>query len=186
MSKNVGTAKNLDLKPGDSVQFVERESESMSVINVKVLPEGSPFPGQVKLCLSGYGDGIFDDEQFRIISRADDTPNPRASVSPDHSFEKPDNTPKLWRDMSDAEKGALLLADHRGDLIEAYVNDHDWKGWVKRSFPSFADGNAYRVKPEPVRERIEIVNDDGITIGRGSVFTEKGKPDWDSIKMEEL
>jgi hypothetical protein len=59
---------------------------------------------------------------------------------------------KLWRDMTDAEQGALLLAYHRGKDIECNNWMNDDLGWIiieEPSWPSWADNCAYRVKPEP-------------------------------------
>jgi len=45
-------------------------------------------------------------------------------------LDRDDDTPKLWRDMTDAEKGALLLAEHEGKEIPGL------------------DAFAYRVRPK--------------------------------------
>jgi len=65
---------------------------------------------------------------------------PRASVSPDHAWEA--DTPKLWRDMTDSEKGALLLAHHEGKVIERHCRD----GWRAVLHTFWHDDVAYRVK----------------------------------------
>jgi hypothetical protein len=100
-----------------------------------------------------------------------------------HVFNRSEFRPKLWRDMTPEEKGALLLAEHEGKVIECYF----LSGWVECN-PEWYEFNAYRVRPEPKREteRVTIVNADGVTIGIGTVVCENGKPDCDSIKMEEL
>ena len=53
--------------------------------------------------------------------------------------------PPLFRDLSDAEQGALLLAKHRGQKIES------WGRWIWYELPEprFHDGNAYRIAPTP-------------------------------------
>ena len=56
-----------------------------------------------------------------------------------------DDTPTTWRDMTDAEKGALLLAHHEGKVVE---NSFDGSHWVA-SEPIWAGRYTYRIKPEP-------------------------------------
>ena len=55
-----------------------------------------------------------------------------------------------FRDMSDIEKGALLLAKHQGKPLQYLSFNSTWAdmGWNS----SFADGATYRVKPQPVVE----------------------------------
>ena len=56
------------------------------------------------------------------------------------------NTPTLWKDMTDAEKGTLLLACHNGETLQS----HFMRGWSDlctfepRLYPRFA----YRIKPK--------------------------------------
>lgn len=54
--------------------------------------------------------------------------------------------PITWGDMSDEEKGALLLAHQRMGVIEVYDPDDD--EWVCEE-PLWGDDFCYRVKPEP-------------------------------------
>ena len=60
------------------------------------------------------------------------------------------DTPKLWQNMTDAEKGALLLAHHEGKELQAY-------GWVSKRWMEvnnlWVDTCAYRIKPEPKKPR---------------------------------
>jgi hypothetical protein len=69
------------------------------------------------------------------------------------------NQPKLWKDMTDAEKGALLLADQRGEEIQGTVPNgggHNWVSWTECQRPCWDDGTAYRVKPKaPKVETVE-------------------------------
>ncbi|MGB1215066.1 MAG: hypothetical protein ACPG4X_16990 [Pikeienuella sp.] len=55
--------------------------------------------------------------------------------------------PTIWRDMSDAEKGALLLAEHDGKPIE--VRGPHMKNWRSKRFGVLNSTCAYRVKPDP-------------------------------------
>jgi len=71
-----------------------------------------------------------------------------------------DETPTLWRDMTPAEKGALLLAHHEGKAIEWLARvqpENDWGEWSPCDDDclwdgtSFGEGFAYRIAPpEPV------------------------------------
>lgn len=72
------------------------------------------------------------------------------------------DTPTLWRDMTDAEKGALLLAHHQGKVIEwngVSEKKGEWIGWDECDEDCLWDGGfdghgfAYRIKPEPKKPR---------------------------------
>ena len=107
--------------------------------------------------------------------------------------------PKTWRDMTPEEKGALLLAEHEGKVIEvcdlAYPDE-----WYEGYDPCFEDDCAYRIKPEPKRERVVLVGrmdtPDSWAFFISEVYpfdshritfdTIDGKPDPSSIKIEEL
>ena len=91
--------------------------------------------------------------------------------------------PALWTSMTDAEKGAILLAKYDGKEIEgfSYV-----RGWVSHK-GSFSHARAYRIKPEPVRETVELVNFHESARGYCITFTTTdGEPDLSSIKMEKM
>jgi len=104
-------------------------------------------------------------------------------------------TPTLWRDMTDAEKGALLLANHEGKVIE-FNNGSD--PWITLSGDfDWMRQHAYRIKPEPkVKAVTRHAGSENIwtwTLIRGGADTHRitfntidGKPDCDSIKMELL
>lgn len=62
-------------------------------------------------------------------------------------IEEPD-TPKTWREMTDAEKGALLLAHHEGKAIESKFPKA--ANWLPAGTPAWVNGGCYRIKPEPV------------------------------------
>jgi hypothetical protein len=61
------------------------------------------------------------------------------------------DTPKLWRDMTPEEKGALLLAQHEGKAIECLDPSNESDVWDALE-PSWFEDLAYRVKPEPKNE----------------------------------
>ena len=60
-------------------------------------------------------------------------------------------TPKLWRDMTPEEKGALLLAHHEGKAIEWWTGGTNWRHCHD---PEWQPDCAYRVRPEPKRETV--------------------------------
>jgi hypothetical protein len=63
------------------------------------------------------------------------------------------DTPKLWRDMTDAEKGELLLAHHEGKEIECNIDNGVWF----YSDPQWNAAHAYRIKPKA--PKVEKVTD---------------------------
>lgn len=103
------------------------------------------------------------------------------------------DAPKLWRDMTPEEKGALLLAHHEGKTIELFIGDDGWSACS----PYWADDVAYRVKPEPVVETISIYSvrpccglfgpdRDSDDTHRITFDVIDGVPDCASVKMEKL
>jgi len=52
---------------------------------------------------------------------------------------------KPFGELDDATKGALLLAHHRGEVIEFWEN-----GWHAIDNPMWTDKDRYRVQPKPV------------------------------------
>ena len=61
--------------------------------------------------------------------------------------EKQTDTPKLLRDMSEAELGALMSAELRGKTIQYFdISRGIWHD--SRGGPLWAVGTPYRVKPE--------------------------------------
>ena len=110
-------------------------------------------------------------------------------------------TPKLWRHMTDAEKGALLLAQHEGKVIEWL----DCAGCWNATPCPWKGQYAYRVRPEPKVEAVKLhgrkynnqIDPSGVwdfdsnecQLDDTHVITFNlidGKPDASSIKMEEL
>lgn len=155
-----GTLEDLDVKPGDVVTF--RGDGYFTVMQDKCL-KSHQSGERVE-----YRDSWNTVRAFRIVSRASDTP-------------------RLWREMTDAEKGALLLAHHDGKVIEnCQKGDEEWF----TSEPCWSGNFAYRVKPEPVQETFGI---NWKKYGWNTTDTHRitfdlidGEPDCDSIKMEEL
>lgn len=61
----------------------------------------------------------------------------------------PGNNPKTWGEMTDAEKVDLLLAHHKGKVIEYYSTLYGKWRIPDLSVVSWHNCNAYRVRPEP-------------------------------------
>ena len=183
MTKEIGTLKELDVKPGDVVELEGCFGDNMTVIECP--PRKGCFGDHWELDCEVGGLGLYSlDQKFRIVSRA---PEPKATP------------PKLWKDMTPEEKGALLLAHHEGEVIEC------WQWLTNRWLvikPSFDDDSAYRVKPEPVVETRTITSwgtlnqwlrDGDVSRVHESHCKYKitfnlidGKPDCNSVKMEEI
>lgn len=165
-----GTLAELNVKPGDVVTFGAGSRLAM----ITGPQQGSYFPAT-------WG----DPQEATMISNEGLTPWRIAFRAP-----QPE-APKLWRDMSPEEKGALLLAHHEGEVIEwtRCPGDIEFKRNSKSGGrPIWDDRHAYRIRPEPKleTERVTIVNADGMVIGRGTIITENGSPDPASIRMEPM
>ena len=170
------TLAELNVKAGDVVEYISNGTVN-TVNEASVLGEDSCYEGQVRADLSEYGWGIFDQEQFRIISRTSDTP-------------------KTWGELSDEDKGPIALAFVQGKAIEDMTSNGEW---VDMDGPRFHDTRKYRIRPEPKRETVAKF---GYFAGSEWVFgsgppsiydthsitftTTDGEPDLDSIKMEAL
>jgi len=91
-----------------------------------------------------------------------------------------------WCEWSKAAKGALLLAEHDGKVIEAIDPSSPPDTWEHTCV--FLLWLAYRVKPEPVRETVTLMIDDGSMGGPraiGTIDLIDGGPDYNSIKIGE-
>ena len=168
-----GTLKELNLKPGDVVEwggFTYIAFENPKPRAAAGVWAGTEEKGWVQ---DGNHNGL--DTIFRLISRA---------------------TPKTWGEMTDAEKGALLLAAHEGKVIE-WDHHNNFSTWEPCDEDCLWDDEFYyRVRPEPVRETVTLTgypargyfhHDLGSQDTHRITFTtENGKPVCDSIRMEEL
>jgi len=164
MTQEYKTLRELDVKPGDVVRN--------NVARTEIIADTSGHECSME---SGYT-WLWDNPVWRIVSRASDTP-------------------KLLRDMTDAEIGALVRANNEGKVIEGLWIDEET--WTVLSEAHFHNMNmAYRVRPEPKRETVMLhgsVTDElwgraqtGYDTYRITFDLIDGKPDCDSIKMEEL
>jgi len=84
--------------------------------------------------------------------------------------------PKLWRDMTDAEKGALLLAHHEGKVIEWVHPKTKIKiGWDECDKDCLWDADfAYRIKTESSFLPLED----------GKTYRTAEKGDWECIHVD--
>lgn len=64
------------------------------------------------------------------------------------------NAPKLWKDMTPEEKGALLLAHHEGKVIEWYDPVEDI--WLIEGYHDWDPELSFRVRPEPKVETVTV------------------------------
>lgn len=104
---------------------------------------------------NGYCD---EDDQADLIAEWTDPIVSRA---------EPD-TPKTWGEMSDAEKGALLLAHQEGAEIEMHLGGK----WLCLD-PQWAECRGYRIKPpSPIRETVTLMGQ-----GEGGGFGFSGVPE---------
>jgi hypothetical protein len=131
----VGTLKELNVKPGDVVECVWPD-DSTCKHTISEFKKG-------RLWSKTTGWSLGDAIPWRIVSRASDTP-------------------KIWRDMTDEEKGALLLAHHEGKVIELY-NTFGLARWVDCAYLEdyWNEDIAYRVKPKQVRGVVKLYWFDG-------------------------
>jgi len=88
-------------------------------------------------------------------------------------LDREDDTPKLWGDMTDAEKGALLLAHHEGKVIEwQFPEKGKSKDWVTVPAEMYWNsGYAYRVRPEPSFLPLEA----------GKTYRTAERGDWECV-----
>lgn len=164
-----GKLSNINARPGDIVELVmaygsfhpeytDRYRGKKLIIN----DEGGvdPYEGGAQI----WGGGNL--HHFRIISRASDTP-------------------KTWGEMTNAEKGELLLADHEGRTIQLW---HTRGGWVDSVEFGAVEDIAYRIKPKPVRETVTLRSEVAGLREAIDYITKviNDHPDLDSIKMEEV
>jgi len=160
---DVGTLKELDVKPGDVVECVNGYTHAYT---------GEKYTVNAEYEVNGRKIENINLSLFRIISRA--------------------NAIKLWRDMTDAEKGALLLAHHEGKEVQGTRLDipDDW-----RRTAIGLDNHAYRIRPEPQIEVVTVhYQKDGATVMPvANGYTHRitfnkidGNPDTASIKMEAI
>lgn len=161
MTKETGTLAELNLKPGDVVAHVDAYGARSKPMKVNRCPpmDDTAFPDHWDV-----GDGYYTDEPvWRIISRASQT-------DPE--------TPKLWRDMTPEEKGALLLAEYEDKQLQVHL-EGVWTDFYNDRSELYRDDLAYRIRPEPKRMTVDLMADFKVI---GTIDLLDGKPDFTSIK----
>jgi hypothetical protein len=91
-------------------------------------------------------------------------------------------TPKKWRDMTRAEKGALLLDVHNGKQLRVYSSLFGWLEYAGE----INDNLAYGIAPEPVRETVALCYRKDVAHVKNKIGTINlidGVPDCTSIRM---
>lgn len=129
MTKEVGTLEELDVHPGDVLVCVDAKSRSLT--------KGKEYKVNGSGGVQGDrgGEVLTTASLFRIASRAS---------------EQDDDTPKTWGEMTDAEKGALLLAHHEGKVIE-WIDPTDTEDdWDEFCVNIGENHMAYRIKTKPI------------------------------------
>jgi len=111
-----------------------------------------------------------------VFARIHESDDNYSWFMPAGSYEPYGETPTLWRDMTDAEKGALLLAKHDGKGIEIWQGS-EWKGMMTGSFGNVC---AYRINPTPVTRTVDLMADFKVI---GTITLIDGIPDPTSICM---
>ena len=180
MNNDIGTLAELGVKSGDVVGLVS--VDSMFKGNTYTIQnDGGILNNNGAGSYYGYlGEPLVNCKDWKIISRAS-------------------QEPKTWGQMTDEEKGALLLAKHEGKVIE----------WINTKIPSDVwetcptdclwDGEfdgigfAYRIKPEPVVETVVMYASDkmkGFGLCRGPNSVHKltfkkidGETDYTTVNM---
>jgi hypothetical protein len=164
------TLKELNVQPGDVVQFgTDNEKYQIAYHNGMLCAMDGCFV--VRVVDKSVA------RKWCIVSRAPETP-------------------KLWRDMTDSEKGALLLAQHEGKVIECEQRPSGV--WLAIAYCGFNDDDSsYRVRPEPKRDTVTLYgrntwnahyNKDRAPLDTHRITFDliDGHPDTASIKMEAL
>lgn len=164
---DVGTLRELDVKPGDVVEYIDTGATQTVV--------GTDHKGRFVGDKCGDYEWMSERNCWRLVSRAQ---------------------PTLWRDMTPEEKVALLLAAHEGKVIEyTYEGWYEWGNADIDEYPLWLDSVSYRVKHEDVRETVAIYGKSGTVWGvdrmlrdthRITFDTIDGVPDCNSVKMEAI
>ncbi len=70
---------------------------------------------------------------------------------------------KIWGEMTDEEKSALLLAEHEGRTIQQFFDSPPWATWFPKDKTSpFQSEVAYRIAPFPGAELVKWMTDASI------------------------
>ena len=169
----IGTLDELNVKSGDVVEH----TRTLNKYTVSETPKHliDSFGSEYE-----YADGWIRPCTFRVVSRAQ-------------------ILQKFWKDLSDAEKGTLLLAYHNGEVIEwARTRDGVFYMDSKKGTPIWDEEYIYRVQLKPKIEtacfKISYSATLGIELTKSvckakyqfTFETIDGKPDCSSVKMEKI
>lgn len=87
-------------------------------------------------------------------------PNGKATSFDEHPMDLVEEVvePTAWKDLDNAEKGAILLAVYSGDPVEYYV-DGEWCNvdvgeGLRRGHRELVDYLSYRIAPRPVEPKV--------------------------------
>jgi len=184
-----GTLAELDVKPGDVVECVYAHTDNFTTGKQYTSHES----GHV---VTDNGYSVHSTSStFRLISRA--TQRDPEMTDPYGNNNGPvgarTDKPKTWGEMTDAEKGALLLAHHEGKVIQMVDCNGNWIDYIM--FGAVTD-YAYRIKPEPKHETVVLkfggpygvhgVAHDHVKPHRITFDLIDGEPDLISVKMERV
>jgi len=147
---DTGTLEQLGVQAGDVVEFVEWSNGHSEA---GAFAYGKKYTVGDKRIDSGCGwfEIAGNKNIFQLISRG---------------------APQAFNDMTDAEKGALLLAKYRGEVVQMLSVDYDWKDCADARF---VGKFAYRVKPKPVVDVVDLFY-------AGNGFTQHSTP-FDTHKL---
>lgn len=151
--------KELNLNTDDVVQSTD--VFTYTGLRFKVQPPGTPLPNTDRTDLrwaKGVDHSGFITElgiiSLKVVSRAVNCYNP-------------------WKELSDADKGALLLAAYEGRSVQVldFITGN-WLTWQRGR--AFNNDSCYRLRPaEPVVERICIALGQSETGGRWTTYSSK-------------
>lgn len=124
----------------------------------KTLKELNPKIGDILVCVKDAGWGHFTQGKEYTVSYLGVVINDKGEdTQPSMSlfYIKTNQEPKLWKDMTPEEKGALLLAHHEGKVIE-FTSARTGMWLTSHPRPSWKACLSYRIKPEPKVETKEL------------------------------
>lgn len=171
MTKEVGTLREIGARMGDIVELIalnveEYQDDVGTHWTVNNNCDAENYSGEIVYAKNDKRIG----RMWRIIRRAS------------HPF----NT------LTAEEKGAFLLANHEGKIIEMSLDGVNWE----RSYtPQWIGSACYRVKADEVKEVVIYSMSDlttwldkeyGLDTHRITFNLVNGKPDCASVKMEEI
>ena len=121
------TLAELDVRPGDVVRWDGRIDYTVGAWKHEYDAWGILGAGEEHTTL-------IMNKQYEVVSRAN---------------EPTEDKPKTWGEMTRLEQGEILVDDHNGLPIEAFVHSDFWEE-KKNGFPYFPN-KSYRTRKEPVR-----------------------------------